>query len=1246
MSSSAGGRRGSGRQPRSAPSPLDDTNPSSSPSAGLFCMPLGTRFADASPCDKSLPLSELSVPPEGIKASARGVDAPHLEQVESLLRSQGLSVASFEVACRASTATSASASQELLCRTVCRTLAGPDVWRLCGDGADPETAVGMGREPAREPVALPYWLVLGGSGPVRVSVLCLAVDDPFNSCPATWSAVTQQLRLPPWPTCQVQREVLRALIANGAKVNAGIEEGVCPLSVAHQCANVTATEVLLENGAAVRNEYDDAPLISSQDQGIMLSMGLALANFSPKAAAPSQPSPPYEAALLEVYRLLFEHDRALASGRLSGTTAMHMASQASPTLSSAFIRSYLDLLTAYGASSDATADDGTTPLVMAVSCGDAGLPVVKWLCERLRPGEINLNFRSGPGQGATALGQAAYRLTDQLCEQRAPPTKIERQKEIIRALLRHGASVDRLAADTPFRQRARSFVHEIQEEMQQRNSEREGNPGEGAKDEGGTGRAQRPASRNAGHSEPSEASLPTTAASTSRSSAALNEGARPSSSSTASTGAATSAPSAAAVVHSPADKWRATGNDLFKRDKHLDAYRAYLQGIRMERETLGELLVRRAQCLIGVEGYLDAFLDVTTVLRILPPLPSVDPGSKCATIQCTAVGLYKGLIEQLCAGPGRRRQGRRRAADVVLPSKEAIAALMKNAMAKLCSTERQMPGSPRQVADALAEGEMLQGVERYAEARDVLTAGLATADVETLVALLSNAAACLLKPELIKEGGPDAVGCAAAAFHLSSLQAPCEQLSDIQQKTLILLGHGLLSERLFDAADAVTKALGDNGLEGQMTTEANALQQRIHTHMANASGVYDWAAIYRHAKGNARNTPPGKSTTPIDVGEYVGPVAIQHAPNRQPCLIATENIQPGQLLIVQKAVIAVQAPTEGIQGRLLERLVSQRMLPQLVAACDGWHPRLLSQLCCLPLSKGQPSAMALTLDTCLGLTVEFPLLPRFMDSPAGEEFGQPVVQRGYWTTDRLRQLLDFNTRVVDDVIDTSLVPSVTVGLWPLPSQSSHAGAERNAIWYVVDGVMIVRAVRPIPTGSEVTVSYLSDTFISLASWRDMASRHQVPGPQYSSRATSVMEEVEQQLRRLSLTHAESALRELEQMLRRVRELNVDTPLITRMLHMRVSMLYANWRDEEGHTAMREVLEYSRQRRSFDVDDLGLMALHMSSIPSGEPERMEIADELKKSCEVLLGTSEASDILYSEEDPHARFRVGGMGVDVG
>ncbi|CEM39559.1 unnamed protein product [Vitrella brassicaformis CCMP3155] len=694
-----------------------------------------------------------------------------------------------------------------------------------------------------------------------------------------------------------------------------------------------------------------------------------------------------------------------------------------------------------------------------------------------------------------------------------------------------------------------------------------------------------------------------------------------------------SAAAAAANPASPltADDWKADGNDKFANGKYIDAYCAYLKGIRSERESLAELLVRRAQCHFALESHVSAFIDVTTALRILPLPSSLEPGSsKSALIQKTAAELYgKGIINWL---NGRQGDG-----DVALPSPKATGRLMKDAMQHLCArVEAPGPSEPLEVADALTAGEQLQQEGRHAEARDTFTAGLAAADVSTLTALLSNASACLLKPERIREGGPDAVGCAAAALHLSCLRhGPSQQLSTIQQKCLVRLGQGLLAERLFDAADVIARATKKHASQGQMRVEADTLQQRVRSHRANARGDFDWAAIYRQARDESDNKQ-------LDIAEYVGPLAVRHAEGQQPSVHAAKDIQVGQLLIVQRALKA--NPLRKEQPSALDEIT-----PLLRSSTSApWHPRLISQLCCLPKGRGQPSAMAAhgppSHQTLLGLTPGFPLLPRFIQSESGEEFGSPVA-----AIDTGADVNDFMVRkfrMVGSVIghisgppsarSRSIGPGLprVFGFWVLPSLIAHEGMKRNAIWYAIDDIIIVRAIRPIARDREITASYWNQLEGLTSNDRAMAARHQLPTAHWpdtsiSTEAMPVLQQAERLIEEtrdkqgeFTPTEATRRLRDVEEMLDRVRgvqELDVDTVLVPKLLLSHVALLLNLRRTNDAARRLREAVAASQGRRGYDVHDI----LFLANIRWNG----DTMDELKNLCELLLGTSEAVDILF-------------------
>ncbi|CEM39505.1 unnamed protein product [Vitrella brassicaformis CCMP3155] len=604
---------------------------------------------------------------------------------------------------------------------------------------------------------------------------------------------------------------------------------------------------------------------------------------------------------------------------------------------------------------------------------------------------------------------------------------------------------------------------------------------------------------------------------------------------------------------SPLDKWKDIGNALFGKGKYLDAYRAYVKGVRLANlESLAELLVCRAQCHFALESYVSAFTDVTTAFRILPPPSSLEPGSKSALIQKTAAELYgKGIMMWL---NGRQGDG-----DVALPSPKAIGRLMKDAMQHLCARV-QAPGPSEP-----------------------------------------------LEPELIREGGPDAVGCAAAALHLSCLRhGPSQQLTTIQQKCLVRLGQGLLAERLFDAADVIAKAIKKHVGESQMRTKADTLQQRVRTHRANAKGDFDWAAIYRQQLDNTTAMRHGQPPTSIDVAEYGGAVSVRHDEAQQPRLYAKEDIQVGQLLLVQKPVVI---SSEGQQ---------------------------------------RPSALAAppSHETCLGLVPGFPLLPRFMQSHGAEEFGSPVAQVD---GDSIPRLMTFNHRISGTI--RSCLPraagdfrsTLASGVWILPSLIRHARYDRNAIWYVVGDLLVVRAVRPISRGGCVTADFFDDghptdanDYVDHGDVISMAERWGIPSPvQHDEKhSQEAIAAIGKGIHRVTALHQGGTSRTAVQrdfgaLMRRVEALQqsmaskVPTMRASRLHFFRGMLLCWLGRDDEASEAVIEAVKTARAVQSIAVNDCRCLSMAIRSAPHDSQLCDVMLEELRRTCALVFGTPDAA-----------------------
>ncbi|CEL99959.1 unnamed protein product [Vitrella brassicaformis CCMP3155] len=355
------------------------------------------------------------------------LEDPHSRRLRELLEPQGCS----KVGVRSEGGDDA-ATMELAARAVCRTItSAEDVTRLCQEGADAD---------------LGLQLHLSSCRLTPMGLLSLVIDDVVNGRiddddddDVVGEEITD-VTLPPWPSHELQQAVLEALIAAGANPNGRPDEKGRPLHRTRLCANVTAVDVLLRAGAVTH--------------------GLHLA-FWP--CLPSPPSPQYETDLLNVYRRMLEHDPALVSetgGERQGTP-IHNAGAAESVMSRDFICAYLDLLAQHGASLTARDAYGNTPLGTAVL---AGAPcVVEWLCERL--GKEEINNTKAEGNMISVLELAGCCLTGRRQKAKAEPEKLDKAKQVVRTLLRHGADIQ-LVRTTPALRYIRKLVQDIHKDMQ------------------------------------------------------------------------------------------------------------------------------------------------------------------------------------------------------------------------------------------------------------------------------------------------------------------------------------------------------------------------------------------------------------------------------------------------------------------------------------------------------------------------------------------------------------------------------------------------------------------------------------------------------------------------------------------------------------------------------------------------------------------------------------------------------------
>ncbi|CEM32451.1 unnamed protein product [Vitrella brassicaformis CCMP3155] len=341
------------------------------------------------------------------------------------------------------------ATRQLAIKIINRSIVSSDeVARLAGEGADVNAAVSLrvGIDET-EPRDL---LSVAIDEACTVEAMSLSVGSWTNE-----DNTFKGVKLPMWPSSEMQRAVLEALIAAGADVD-GDSSDCSPAYMAF--ANPTAMDILLKAGTKTRD----------------MDLG-----FLPRdELIPSPPSPHYEAALLAVYRLLFQHDPPLATEQTAdGETPIQAAGYITTEVSPGFMHAYLDLLAANGASLTVRDKDGDSPLDIAVAQG--ALHVVDWLCGKLGAAEINENYAkiyvaatgevltegSSLCEEGTTPFQAAGEVLRDALRDKVSAAEIERRRQVIRQLLQHGASVKLLPSTTASERLIRKYVLEIQRGM-------------------------------------------------------------------------------------------------------------------------------------------------------------------------------------------------------------------------------------------------------------------------------------------------------------------------------------------------------------------------------------------------------------------------------------------------------------------------------------------------------------------------------------------------------------------------------------------------------------------------------------------------------------------------------------------------------------------------------------------------------------------------------------------------------------
>ncbi|CEM29379.1 unnamed protein product [Vitrella brassicaformis CCMP3155] len=290
------------------------------------------------------------------------------------------------------------------------------VTRLIRQGADPRAIGGLRVRGTTG--SSPYW---------RYSCLCFAIDSPSNypSLDASGAGDPLPVVLPQWPSRELQRDIINALIDGGADVNGSGAERFeqLPIKVAIRAGNLTAVEALLACQANVR--------------------GVTAMELPNRLGAASSATREYEDLLISVYRRLAQHDSTLAAERFNGVNLVHLAATPFSAFSQSFIDEYLELITSHGADMTAANNRGSTPLHWAAKAGSPC--VAHWLCRHLRSDDINRGLPHLPNQTPLAVAAIALDIHTERQQQQGEwhenrSRLILEYKTIIGVLLRSGAA--------------------------------------------------------------------------------------------------------------------------------------------------------------------------------------------------------------------------------------------------------------------------------------------------------------------------------------------------------------------------------------------------------------------------------------------------------------------------------------------------------------------------------------------------------------------------------------------------------------------------------------------------------------------------------------------------------------------------------------------------------------------------------------------------------------------------------------
>ncbi|KDQ17931.1 hypothetical protein BOTBODRAFT_185344 [Botryobasidium botryosum FD-172 SS1] len=234
--------------------------------------------------------------------------------------------------------------------------------------------------------------------------------------------------------------------------------------------------------------------------------------------------------------------------------------------------------------------------------------------------------------------------------------------------------------------------------------------------------------------------------------------------------------------------------------------------------------------------------------------------------------------------------------------------------------------------------------------------------------------------------------------------------------------------------------------------------KKCRRRIEESRGVYDWASLFVDTKNSGER---------LDVADYVGPMKVVSMPHRGGGrgVVTTRAVKAGELILVAKPVVS-SFPADYRSQHYTYGLNFITREPESPCASDA-----MSQL--IATVAGNPELAPLIYGLYAGPMYPDPP-PEYPPAPLADITDRhPLVYEVDIDTEKLQNIYTYNAFVPRPIhlftnADPNNPPSA---LYLLPSLFNHACAA-TANWYNFREVMVIRAIRDLEKGEELTIAYV------------------------------------------------------------------------------------------------------------------------------------------------------------------------------